>query len=119
MKTLNEVELHILANGYKMSEIDKICGYLIGTGIKDADVELCFSIGDGTFDEFYAWFNDIPVGDAADTEECSRADCVLCSILRDIAERLENATDKKEQNYYIEQLEFLIDAFDLDEDDSE
>ena len=119
MKTLNEVELHILTNGYKLSEIDKICGYLIGAGMKDSDTELFFAIGDGTFDEFYVWFNGIQESEDSSADTCTSEECVLCSIMRDIAENLQDADTQEEKNYYFEQLAFLVDAFDLDEEDSE
>lgn len=117
MKTFNEVELHLLTNGYKSCDIDKICGYLIGAGVKDTDTEVTFLIGDGVFDDFYAWFND--VDESCSEGGCTETECVLCGIIRDIALRMEAATDQKEKDYYFEQLEFLLDAFDLDEDDGE
>lgn len=117
MKTFDEVELHLLTTGYKSCELDKICGYLIGVGLKAPSVEVKILIGTGTFEEFYAWFN----GDAddLDTAECDCPSCTLCGILTDIAERMVNAETVEEQNYFAHQLEFLIDEFDLDNEDGE
>ena len=62
-----------------------------------------------TFEDFLEWIND-------DECECC-CDCVLCSIINDISKRLENANDDDEAAYYAEQLAFLLDAFDLIDDE--
>lgn len=115
MKTFEEVELHLLTTGYKSSELDKICGYLIGTGVKEPDVELNILLGDGTFEEFYAWYNDETLED----EGCECSNCVLCGLMRDIAERMENAQTMAQKEYFAAQLQFLVDEFCLDEEDGE
>lgn len=116
MKTFEEVELHLLTTGYKSSELDKICGYLIGVGIKELDVELTILIGDGTFEEFYAWYNDETL---ENEDECACPNCVLCGLMRDIAERMENAETMAQKEYFATQLQFLVDEFCLDEEDGE
>lgn len=115
MKTFEEVELHLLTTGYKSSELDKICGYLIGAGVKEPDVELTILIGNGTFEEFYAWYND----ESLEDEGCECPNCVLCGLMRDIAERMENAETMAQKEYFATQLQFLVDEFCLDEEDGE
>lgn len=112
MKTFKEVEMHLVTNGYKGSEMDKICGFLIGAGLKEPDYAMTIQYGDGTFDEFYAWYNDEPMED----EDCDDACYVLGSIISDIVEQLENAETEEEQTYYANQLQFLIDEFYINED---
>lgn len=114
MKTLEVVERHLLFNGYKLNEIDKICGYLIGAGVKEPDYELSCLCGAGTFEDFYAWFNDInSVGDCV--EGCDSHNCILCGLMRDIAERMNNAEDDTQKEYFANQLQFLVDEFCLNE----
>lgn len=115
MKTFEEVELHLLTTGYKTEEIDKICGYLIGVGLKAPSVEVTIMIGTGTFEEFYAWYND----EFLEDEGCECSNCVLCGLMRDIAARMENAETMAQKEYFATQLQFLVDEFCLDEEDGE
>lgn len=114
MRTFEEVEFHLLTNGYKSSEIDKICGYLIGAGVKEPDYELPILIGVGTFEEFYAWFNDAEDEDDCDAS-CDCPNCILCGLMRDIAERMTNAENDTQKEYFANQLQFLVEKFCLDE----
>lgn len=118
MKTFEEVELHLQTTGYKTEGIDKICGYLIGVGLKAPSVEVKILIGTGTFEEFYAWFNDEAATEEDETDCCCPS-CILCGIMRDIEERMNHAVTVGEKSYFAQQLEFLITEFGLDEEDSE
>lgn len=117
MKTFKEVEMHLLTNGYKGCEMDKICGFLIGAGLKEPDYVMTIQYGEGTFDEFYAWYNDEPMFEEEETCDCPN--CVLCGLMRDLAEKMERAETMEQKEYYATQLQFLIDEFCLDEEDSE
>ena len=55
-KTLEEIKKHVLENGYKENEMFKICGWLVAKGIKDSKTRICYKAGQGTFDDFVAWF---------------------------------------------------------------
>lgn len=114
MKNFKEIEMHLITNGYKGSEMDKICGFLIGAGLKEPDYIMTIQYGEGTFDEFYAWYNDEPM--LEDTEEtCDCPSCVLCGLMRDLAEKMLRAETMEQKEYYANQLQFLVDEFGLDE----
>lgn len=114
MKTFEEVELHLFTTGYKSCELDKICGYLIGVGVKEPSVKFKILLGDGTFDDFYAWFNEEPI-----EVDCECPNCILCGLMRDIAEKMEHAETMAQKEYFAAQLQFLVDKFCLDELDGE
>lgn len=114
MKNFKEIEMHLITNGYKGSEMDKICGFLIGAGLKEPDYIMTIQYGEGTFDEFYAWYNDEPM--LEDSEEtCDCPSCVLCGLMRDLAEKMLRAETMEQKEYYANQLQFLVDEFGLDE----
>lgn len=109
MKTIEEVKVHLTKTAYTDEAMTKIMGFLIGAGLKEPSEVLYIARGASTFEDFFEWFND---------DECEYCcDCVLCSIINDISKRLENATDDEETAYYAEQLAFLLDAFDLIDDE--
>ena len=109
MKTIEEIKVHLTKTAYTDEAITKIMGFLIGAGLKGDEERLCVVYGASTFEDFLDWLND-------DDCECG-CDCVLCSIINDISQRLENADDDEEAAYYAEQLAFLLDAFDLIDDE--
>lgn len=109
MKTIEEIREHLTKTAYTNEAMTKIMGFLIGAGLKEPSEVMSIARGASTFEDFLEWFND-------DECECC-CDCVLCSIINDISKRLENATDDKEAAYYAEQLAFLLDAFDLIDDE--
>ena len=110
--------MHLITNGYKGCEMDKICGFLIGAGLKEPDYIMKIQYGEGTFDEFYAWYNDEPM--LEDFEEtCDCPNCVLCGLMRDLAEKMLRAETMEQKEYYANQLQILVDEFGLDEEDSE
>lgn len=58
MKVSKEViKEHLLNVGHSESAILKICGWLVGKGLKSSDEAFKFKKGDGTFDEFLYWIN--------------------------------------------------------------
>jgi hypothetical protein len=57
MKTLNEVKSHVDVVGYNQFAINKIEGFLLGSGLLGGDFEMEYMIGDHDFDDFIKWFN--------------------------------------------------------------
>lgn len=51
------IKEHIKNVGHCDSAILKICGWLVGKGLKASDEVFKFKKGDGTFDEFLYWAN--------------------------------------------------------------
>ena len=109
MKTIEEIREHLTKTAYTEEAVTKIMGFLIGAGLKGDKEQLFVVYGASTFEDFLEWIND-------DESDCC-CDCVLCSIINDISRRLENADDYEEAAYYAEQLAFLLDAFDLIDDE--
>ena len=111
MRTKEEVLEHLKKVAYSHEAMERLMGFLVGAGLKTNDEKLYVVYGASTFEDFLSWYNN-------DEEmACNGYDCVLCSIINDISKRLENATDDDEAAYYAEQLAFLLDAFDLIDDE--
>lgn len=108
MKTIEEIKVHLTKTAYTEEAITKIMGFLIGAGLKEANEQLHVVYGASTFEDFLNWLDE-----GVDECECDECDCVLCSIINDICEKLESTDDEDEQAKYVEQLVFLLDAFDL------
>ena len=109
MKTIEEIREHLTKTAYTKEAVTKIMGFLISAGLKGDNEQLRVVYGASTFEDFLEWI---------DNDECECCcDCVLCSIINDISKRLENADDDEERAYYAEQLAFLLDAFDLIDDE--
>lgn len=71
-KTIEDVRLHCLDNGYTKEDMGKICSFLYGKGLKHRKETIRFLVGDGTFDDFMDWFDDVelpPVGDFIHTKD--------------------------------------------------
>lgn len=66
-KTIEDVRLHCLDNGYTKEAMNKICAYLNGKGIKGRKETIKFLVGNGTYEDFLEWFEndevEIYVGD--------------------------------------------------------
>ena len=112
MKTREEVLEHLTKVAYSESAMARLMGFLVGAGIKTNDEKLKVVYGASTFEDFLAWYE----SDDANDNVCCH-DCVLCSIINDIAVRLEHAKDNELEAYYAEQLAFLLDEFGLMDDD--
>ena len=70
MKSKDEIKDHLLREGYDSETIAKICGWLIGRGIKDIDERIQIKRGLNDFHHFIKWydtiftsFNDVRIGD--------------------------------------------------------
>lgn len=64
MKTLEEVKAHVYENGYTEKAMEKICGFLVGAGIKDEGESLHYKKGDGIWDDFKKWYdNELPTNE--------------------------------------------------------
>lgn len=72
-KTIEDVRLHCLDNGYTKEAMSQICAYLCGKGIKGRKEIIKFLVGDGTYEDFLEWFeNDevaMVVGDYIHTKD--------------------------------------------------
>lgn len=55
-KTIEDVRLHCLDNGYTKEAMNQICAYLCGRGIKGRKEIIKFLVGDGTYEDFLEWF---------------------------------------------------------------
>lgn len=71
-KTIEDVRLHCMDNGYTKEAMGKICSFLCGKGLKHRKEAIKFLIGDGTFDDFMDWYEDVElprVGDFIHTKD--------------------------------------------------
>lgn len=84
MKTKDQILQHLKVAGYKRSEIGKIMGFLIGNGTKTPTEAVHYSVGTGTFDDFFAWYQ---------SEEDVREEekCPVCEMFRLVFEAMEIA----------------------------
>lgn len=55
-KTIEDVRLHCLDNGYTKEAMNQICAYLNGKGIKGRKETIKFLVGNGTYEDFLEWF---------------------------------------------------------------
>ena len=106
MRTRLEVEKHLRENGYTVKALNRILGFLIGTGIKENDEELLIKHGDGTWAEFYEWWKN--------EDECN--DCVFCDLMDYLCEQHHKSTNEDEKEEISRYIEFLIDAFGDDDE---
>ena len=109
MKTKEQVFAHLKSCGYKKSEISKIMGFLIGAGVKDEAEVFAHKIGDGTFEDFYVWF----------TSEQEEAECPLCGLIGYLFDELEIVEDEEKAGRLCEYISFLVEAFDLEIEETE
>lgn len=70
MKSKEEITNHLKHVGYDDKTIIKICGWLIGRGIKAIDERVQIRRGNNNFDFFFNWYNnefisfsDVKIGD--------------------------------------------------------
>jgi hypothetical protein len=84
MKTKDQILQHLKVAGYKRSEIGKIMGFLIGNGTKTPAEAVHYSVGTGTFDDFFTWYQ---------SEEDVREEekCPICEMFRLVFEAMEIA----------------------------
>lgn len=75
MKTKEQILQHLKVAGYKRSEIGKIMGFLIGNGTKTPTEAIHYSVGTGTFDDFFTWYQSEP-------DELEEEKCAICEMFR-------------------------------------
>lgn len=57
MKTKEQIIDHLLTVGYTEQATDKIMGFLIGSGVKEAEEVIKYRKGLHDWEEFWKWFN--------------------------------------------------------------
>ena len=102
MKTKEEVVKHFEEYGYSKDALNRILGFLVGAGIKEFNEEFLVQYGDGTWADFYEWWN-------SEDEECD--DCRLCSLIEYLIEQHNACKDEKKKDEIGGHIEFLINAF--------
>lgn len=102
MKTKEQIKKYLLKNGHSPKAMDKICGFLVGAGIKDSDEPVKFAKGTGTFDDFMDWYN-------CDEDACFN--CPLYGVLEYLCERMNETNDKELIDRLQDYTSFLISSF--------
>ena len=106
MRTKEEVKKHLRETAYSKSDVQRILGYLVGAGVKEFDEQMIAKYGDGTWAEFYEWWED--------ENECE--DCVFCDLMNYLCEQHNKSTNEEEKEEISRYIEFLIDDFGDDEE---
>lgn len=88
MKTKEQILAHLKSAGYKQSEIGKIMGFLIGNGTKTPTEAINYRVGNGTFDDFLAWYQ----SEIEDEPES----CPVCDVFRILFAAMETATESND-----------------------
>lgn len=109
MKTKEQVKEFLLNRGFTRHATNKIMGFLIGAGIKEEAEVFAHKIGDGTFEDFYAWF----------TSETKETECPLCGLIGYLFDELEIVEDEEKAGRLYEYISFLIESFDLEVEETE
>lgn len=84
MKTKDQIIQHLKVAGYKRSEIGKIMGFLIGNGTKTPTEAIHYSVGTGTFEDFFTWYQ-------SDCDGPEEEKCPICEMFRLVFEAMEIA----------------------------
>lgn len=113
MKSKRRILRHLQKTPYTKKSALKILGFLTANGIIELGEEVQFKntalnseVPDKTFIDFVAWYED----EAEDNE-------ILATLLEDLSEAQKEAHDEKDSETYnrvTHQIEFLIDALELD-----
>lgn len=106
MKTRDEVEKHLKSTGYSKNAVNRILAFCVGAGIKEFDEQMIVKYGDGTWAEFYEWWQN--------EDECE--DCVFCDLMNYLCEQHNKSTNEGEKEEISKYVKFLIDAFIDDEE---
>lgn len=99
MKTKEDVVRHFEEYGYSKDALNRILGFLVGAGIKEFDEEMLIQFGNGTWADFYEWWN-------SEDEECD--DCCLCGLIEYLVEQHNTCNDEKKKDEISGYIEFLI-----------
>lgn len=106
MKTREEVEGHLKENGYSKNAVNRILAFLVGAGVKKFDEQMIVKYGDGTWAEFYEWWQNENEGE----------DCAFCDLMDYLCEQHNKSTNEGEKEKISRYIEFLIDAFGDDDE---
>lgn len=106
MRTREEVENRLKENGYSKNAVNRILAFLVGAGVKEFDEQMIVKYGDGTWAEFYEWWEN--------ENECD--DCVFCDLMEYLCEQHNKSAIEEEKEQIGRYIEFLIDAFGNDEE---
>jgi hypothetical protein len=101
MRKREEVEKHLKSTGYSKNAVNRILAFLVGAGVKEFDEQMIVKYGDGTWAEFYEWWQN--------ENECD--DCVFCDLMDYLCEQHNKSTNEDEKEEIGRYIEFLIDAF--------
>lgn len=105
MKSKEEILEHLKNVSYSKCAINKILGFLIGKGIKEENENINVLWDNGNkseWSDFWSWYND-------DMD----AECILCSLLSDLSDKINEADDKELKERYQLQLDFLLEEFEV------
>lgn len=111
MKTKEQILQHLKVAGYKRSEIGKIMGFLIGNGTKTPTEAVHYSVGTGTFDDFFTWYQ-------SEQEELEGENCPICDMFRLVFEAMAIADARCETqiaDILDELLDKMLDEFIVDD----
>lgn len=87
MKTLEEVNKHLLEVGYTHKALDRIVSFLIGAGVLEAkDYEIECIDGDNDFQDFLNWYNSNKCATLNEAKELEKNIAKLKEIMNDYAE---------------------------------
>ena len=106
MKTKEEIKKHLSETGYTMKAMNRIVGFLIGTGMPN---DINIKHGEHKWEDFLTWWNkeDIEID-------------VLCDLIEYLAERyiVAGSLERKRLDSFID---FIVDKFgeDVDEENDE
>lgn len=102
MRTREEVERHLKGTAYSKNAASRILAFLVGAGVKEFDEKMVVKYGDGTWAEFYEWWNN-------EDEECD--DCPFCGLMEYLIEQHNACKDERKKDEIGGYIEFLIEAF--------
>lgn len=122
MKTREEVLNHLLENGYTKNAISHILGFMVARELKTVDEKVRYLKGDGSFEDFFRWYNDcdapIVEDETLDIEYCPK--CVLNTLMADIAKFIEYDIANEEWDLldrHMAQMTFLLDLCEEEDED--
>ena len=108
MKSKEEILKHLKSVPYGTMALNKILGFMIGKGLKEEDERIVVQQYCGNeqneWSDFWLWYND-----EYDDE------CVLCTLLSDLSDKINEEKDEELKKRYQAQLRLLLDEFDVEE----
>lgn len=107
MRTKKQILEHLNSAGYKKSEISKIMGFLIGNGTKTAHEAIHYRLGNGTFEDFFTWYQ-------SEEPEPEVDSCPVCTMFRHLFNAMETAEasgDNKTLGHLDELMDVMLDMF--------